>query len=332
MSYQQIAKLYLRGSLCNDKLKNLPQESQQEIEDIIELVSTDPLLQQCQKEFCLALSRTIKNEYLDLDVGKQDFRIAVMRAAIAAKVGYGKKAPAPETFTNPIQRKKWYQNWVFNYLRQILRENKIATKKISTKTNKVLEDALLSKIQSLLITIKPILIEDISNGYKLIFNTFLIPPEALEEIHALKDDYKENMCININNNYVELFRTGDVVFEVVEETKNMSIKEHSFDADKNEEPNRDNIESTANKFLPEKENYVEKSEMFLKLDERLPDIAKPILNIFIDEVRPQEYIDKYGPGQPKIAHISEFLCVSPREVKKSLGIIKLHLKVLQLGY
>ena len=121
----QVAKMYLRGSLCNKVMKGLSEDERQEIEDIITQVVGDPLLQQCRQGFKNALAGTIKNEYADLDVGEADYHIAIMRAAVAAKHGWGENKPAPAALNDPIQRKKFFQTWAFNYLRQILRENKI---------------------------------------------------------------------------------------------------------------------------------------------------------------------------------------------------------------
>ena len=121
MSHQQIAKMYLRGTLCTQKLKNLSVEDRNEIEGTIETVIQDPLLQRCQAQFCNVLAHTIQNEYHDKQTALVDYGIAIMRAAVAAKFHENGKI----INSDPIQRKKWYQNWAFNYMKQILRENKL---------------------------------------------------------------------------------------------------------------------------------------------------------------------------------------------------------------
>ena len=93
MAFNQLAKLYLRGSLCTKTMRGLTDEQKEEIDKIVQLVTKDPNLQQCRVEFCNALGRTIKNEYHDPKVGEQDFQIAASRAAIAAIYGYSKKPP-----------------------------------------------------------------------------------------------------------------------------------------------------------------------------------------------------------------------------------------------
>ena len=66
---QQLPKLFLRGRLCNETMVNLDEEQKKEVGDIINLVSNDPNLQNCKFEFCKALSRTIKGDYIDIDAG-----------------------------------------------------------------------------------------------------------------------------------------------------------------------------------------------------------------------------------------------------------------------
>ena len=96
----QLAKLYLRGSLVKT-IQTLSDTEREKIGDLIELIVDDPGLQNTKHEFCNALRRTISNEYADKDVGLEDYRVAIMRAVIAAKYGWGKHEPAEGVFTDP---------------------------------------------------------------------------------------------------------------------------------------------------------------------------------------------------------------------------------------
>jgi hypothetical protein len=79
-------------------------------------------------------------------------------------------------------------------------------------------------------------------------------------------------------------------------------------------------------------DVVETSETLLRIKDRIPREAYPILVIYIEETRPQEYIDKYGVGTPRASHIAEFLLMSLKEVKRLLGIIKMQCLAAELGF
>jgi hypothetical protein len=77
---------------------------------------------------------------------------------------------------------------------------------------------------------------------------------------------------------------------------------------------------------------MEVSETFQKLRERIPQTAQPILEIYIEDSRPDQYVEKFGSGSPKIAHIAQFLGMSVREVKKLVALIRIQMMILNLGY
>lgn len=323
MSYQQIAKLCLRGSLVNVTLKNLDETSRAEINEIIQIVEEDPNLQQCKKEFCNALARTIKNEYTDTDVGKQDFRVAVMRAAVQAQL----EADKENINKDPIQRKKWYQTWVFNYLRQVLRENKIPSLKKMIKEKVEIEEHILNLILAEIGTKH--IVEPIQDGFIIKNNTLMIPKVILDNISNIRNKYFNQVEILVSLREIRITRQCQPT--IVQTTKKQitSLKEHSLDTE--EESLRHSIEVKATGTRME-DLPMEATETVTKLWERVPTQAHPILNIYIEEQRPDEYTEKYGIGSPKIAHIAEFLGASPREIRKWVRLIRIHMTVLVLGY
>jgi hypothetical protein len=324
MSYQQIAKLCLRGSLVNVTLKNLDEKSREEINEIIQIVEDDPNLQQCKKEFCNALARTIKNEYTDIDVGKQDFRIAVMRAAVQAQL----EADKENINTDPVQRKKWYQIWVFNYLRQILRENKIPSIKKIVQEKVEIEEHILNLILNE-IGNKHI-VEPIQDGFIIKNNTLMIPKVILGNISNIKNKYFNQVEIIVSLREIRITRKCQPITVQTTKKQITSLKEHSLNTE--EESLRHSIEIKATGTLNTEDLPMEAAETVTKLWERVPTQAHPILNIFIEDQRPDEYTQKYGIGSPKIAHIAEFLGASPREVRKWVQLIRIHMTVLTLGY
>ena len=324
MSFQQIAKLYLRGSVFSQKLKNLPKEEIEYLSGIIEKLIEDPVLQHCKIEFCRALSVTIKNEYLDQDVGLQDYYIALMRATISTYMKCGKAFDIDPTLTlqkildDPIQRKKWYQTWIFNYLKQILRENKISTISINSHNSNTIDQLLLTQISSIL-SRKHISHTIIRNTIK--YDNITI--EDRNEISKLIEEYlSRGVIVIFDQNHITVApcEISEDRMEVV------SVREYSFN----------NQDEEVRNYLQSKVPYTGGNEMeneiIDKLKERVPDYAQPILKIYLENERPDDYVNKYGEGRPRAAHISEYLQIPIKEVKRIIDMIKIHLMVLQLGY
>lgn len=284
------------------------------------MVLDDPNLRQCKREFCMALSRTIKNEYSDLDAGLGDYMIAIMRAAVAGKYGYGTKAPIHKDFLNdPKQRKKWFQTWAFNYLRQILTENKIATTKVIHTSiipvDKIIVNKLLSKNAK-------ISVKKIDNGYEITDSD----KSTEDEITDLNNMYFNKCSVEINGPKITI-RNKHNDHDVTSEYKSTSIKEHSFDI---EEDDYDVANHPKTFRLGGRE--MAEAETITTLRNRIPEDAKPILDIYLEDIRPDHFIQKYGDGKPKAVHIAEYLGLSLKEVKKIIKIIKIHLMILSLGY
>ena len=349
----QVAKLYLRGSLCNQTLKGLNEQERTEIEEIINKIMVDPDLQQCRIEFCNALAWTIRNEYEDRSFGEQDYRVAIMKAAVAAIHGYAGKPPALEAITDPKQRKKWFQTWAFNYLRQILRENKLPTlKRIRTITlpadqaaTHEIKQSVLKVIkmqhdhrhkQSLKRMLERAEVKTQKGGFLFLLDHWSFPIELVYEIKELSIKYlKHSIRISQVANGIEVKRSRKKPEKLtlsfkVEELVRMT----SFDAepkDGGDDGHRDRLETTAMRRRPTGENVMEETESINTLRDRVPDDARPVLQIYVEDSRPDDYIEQYGNSRPRISHVAKYLNKSPREVKRLLSIIQCHCLALGIG-
>jgi hypothetical protein len=350
VAFQQIARLYLRGALCNKILKGLKPHERIELEEIIETVMKDPNLQQCRREFCNALARTIKNEYQDKEIGEQDLRIAIMRAAVAARFG---DKPAISALTDPIQRKKWFQTWVFNYLRQILRENKIPCnrryKRVKVRADAaavvgicdILENLCDSQLdigykRSLRRLYEFLEIKETDTGYILRFDHWAYPIEFISLITDLSNNFKQhNISISYKVDGIIIHGESDdlPLLEVTQHTSEF-VKAVSFDATTNDgnETFKDNLEMEATRMRNDNSTMImEQNDVISKLRGSVPQEAKPILDILMEEMRPEDYINKFGESQPKIAHMAEYLNISSKEVKRLKEVIKTHCLALGVG-
>lgn len=349
MSYQQIAKLYLRGSLCNKTLKGLSEKDRNDLDNIINIVFNDPNLQHCRKEFCNALRRTIKNEYVNQDVGEQDYRIAIMKAAVAAAHGWAGKEPALHAIHDPIQRKKWFQTWIFNYLRQILRENKLPIIKSTKNVNLPADEAAIHAIKSLIeshisqehnyeakrnlkIIYQKLTIYQRTNESKIFYEYSTLPIQFnhdIEELNSMYLNFGVRITCEADGIVVKCDAEEPPLVEV-SMRNDTHVKACCFDADNEDQGHRrDQLEMSV---MTKNPNTAESEELLQKLKERLPADAGPILEIYDEDRRPEAFINKFGQGTPKITHIATFLNKSPKEVKRLLGIVKIQCMALRLGY
>jgi len=149
--------------------------------------------------------------------------------------------------------------------------------------------------------------------------------ELLDEIRQL---YFNKVEVIISDKEIMIKRIGDPYYVMDSSSKeSLLVREHSFDQDDGESDSRDVLEAKVTR----KEKPME-SDVIDRLKERIPEHALPVLNIYLEDNRPEQYIKKYGEGRPKIAHVSEFLGWSPKEVKKALSIIKINFMIVDLGY
>ena len=171
-----------------------------EIEEIINMVSDDPQLQACKIQFKNALRNTIKSDYKsDPSTAEQEFLVAVWRAATAAKCGWGKHPASQQTITYKIQRKKFFKTWIFNYLRQILQENKPSIQKIDVYENISTYENAKNEIL-LSIDGHQRIIKEYSYGQcELEINTNMLTTSIITKINHLSDFYLDkNISIAIS--------------------------------------------------------------------------------------------------------------------------------------
>jgi len=78
----QLARLYLRGNLMHITAKGLSKKSLDQVQRLIVQASKCPLLHNPLSEFCMALARTIGNEYRNYEYGLQDAQVTFWRAGV----------------------------------------------------------------------------------------------------------------------------------------------------------------------------------------------------------------------------------------------------------
>lgn len=323
----QLAKLFLRGSIKN-KIKELSQSEREEIDCIIDDVSKDPSIQPAKIEFCNALRRTISNEYQDTNVAMSEFYIALMKAAIAAKFGYGSKEPNDHILQDPIQKRKWFKNWIFEFLRQILRENKIPSIKNRYKINLPAEQAAINDIiniisespkycdqkskKTLTEEIKNIKITHNKNQYNIYLNHWLLPLNIVDRLQEITQKYlKHNVSISSHLDKITVGVQGMTATMTVEQVQTKPIKH----IDIHEKPH-----DKLSKFNNGQYDFIE-SDTIRAVRKWLPDDAETILMIIVNP--PDDYYELYGTKACK-SYISKYMDKKPSEVQRLINIIKWH--------
>jgi len=144
---RQVAKLFLRGKRYNETLKNLSLEDRERLDLLIQRVFGMPEMQKCKSIFCRQLAATIKNEYCDPEVAQNEFLIAIMRAGVTILF----HQPVKEAvLSDPIQVRKIFTYWAFNYLKQIIRENVIPSVAVVERKKMHGEEVVLEEVKKML--------------------------------------------------------------------------------------------------------------------------------------------------------------------------------------
>lgn len=364
----QLARLFLRGSLMNDTAKQLSKDEMKEVNALMKDAWEDPNIQGQKMEFCMALGRTIGNEYKDLDVGKQDCQITFWKAAImvlfhesrqctnnscqkhfvttknkidkCTVCGYDlvlKWSPKPQIANDPIKRKKFFQSVMFNYLRQILRENKPPAIKETRTEEGLASDIAVKAIISILHSIKNYQteVEMIDIDHNVIrCETGLLPLKILQKVVDIKHEFETHgVQIQLDWNAINVVSVleipSTVSFQIVEKTyaKYTSLDSGSTNDD-TESSHRDHCEHKAQIIHaePDMSNY---NEDMIVLRQRLSSDAQKLFDIIIDT--PLDYIERFGTDKLHRANLAEYLGKDIKEIDALRETIKVHCLALNIG-
>lgn len=307
----QMPKLFLRGSFVNVTIKNLTEDQRKEVSECVDKIKDDPLLKPTRYQFKSALRNTIKGDYYDDAAADQEYFVAIWKAVVAAKYGWGNNEPSQETITNPIQRKKFFQSWVFNYLRQILNENKRSyTYNKSLVVKPIFE---ISKIEiTNLLTKKFKILKDDSNLFMVECDLLLLPHRKIDQLLKYRSEYfNKKIDIIIENNSITIHDLGSKGHGMVEINTptliNVASTSRTVDDGGVPEPsiNTDGFSDP---------DTIE--EMF----DNLSSDAQKVLSIILDP--PKEYLDQYG-SKPIKRYIQEYLKLTSKQVKDIWSELKI---------
>lgn len=357
----QLAKLFLRGSLMNETAKRLTKDQVLKVEALAKEVFNDPALASQRLEFCAALGRTIGNEYKDYEVGKQDAMISFWKAALlvlyheskqckncrkhyittnqaVTKCACGgellvKWSPKPQIAIDPIKRKKFFQSVMFNYLKQILRENKPPTITEEHTEEGPAPDVAVGIISSRLEKAKISLeVEDVDDNHQVIHvETGLIPLKTLKQIHELRDDLEEHgVQIHFSWQSISIVSALDVPPTISRKIiDKMFAKFTSWDdgGDDDKSSHRYACEFRVTK-TSNKDGDLEDETMEV-IRGRLPDLAQKYFDLIIDT--PSDYVTRFGTDKIYKSYVAQYLGIKPEQVEDLKQTIKLNCMAVGVG-
>lgn len=302
----QMPQLFLRGKFVNVTIKNLTEEQQYIVEDIVKMVKDDPLLQPTRYQFKNALKYTIKGDYNDDEAADQEYQIALWKAAVAAKYGWGDHGPSEETITDKHQRKKFFQTWVFNYLRQILHENKRSYFHHTSIVPKPTYEAAKEELLKLLGKIGKIHTDNPGKYCIIAGSLFLLSSAKINELFQLKQKYfTKKVKIEIFDNQVKVTDLGSIGHEMIEVSVPTLIGVKSTSPSNDDE---DRIPEVADLNSSGFNN----PDAIEVMHDSLSDEAQKVMRIMVNP--PDDYVEKYGE-KPVKRYIQEYLKLSPKQVK-----------------
>jgi hypothetical protein len=330
----QIARLYLRGSICNVTMRSLSPEQRKKVGDVLEQVLQDPLLQPARQAFITALANTIGNEYKDPSFAMQEVAMAVWRATVSAL--YHK--PMPEVIENPKQRKKFYQEWIFNSLRQILNENKPArvrsTQTVTGLNTELAKQMILNFLGDYNVFIGGIVQK--SNRYVIInAEVMRLPATALPKLwkihrflrrYGLKLLYFGKQC---NSVHIIADQVKIVEAQMPLTTNIKMVSFESGDQSDNSDGVRYKLEYklACTKGIAA-EDHQKFDDSIRVMRTNLPTDAQQALDIMVSP--PPEYVEKHGDDLCQ-STIGRFLKKTPKEIAKIFELLRAQCLAMRLG-
>lgn len=350
----QLARLYLRGSLMNETAKLLSKTELLQAETLIKEAWEDPQLQSQKMEFAMALGRTIGNDYKDVEAGKQDALIAFWKAALMVLFHESKQCkkcrkhhvttrrkvdkcecggelvlkwgPKPQIASDPLKRKKFFQTIMFNYLKQILRENKPAAISETKIEEGPAPDVALKVITARIDKLKNVTysIEQMDDGHNIMsVETGLIPIKTLKQIHDLREELEPHgVQISLDWDTISIRCALEIPPTVsCKIVDKMYAKFTSLDSGSDDEHSpgfRYHCEFRAAKNEPQDNS--EHSETIKTIRARLPDDAQRYFDLIINT--PQDYIEKFGTDKIYKSYAAQYLGIKPEQVEECKRNIK----------
>lgn len=312
---RQMPEMYIRGALAN-LMENLTHKQQTEVEERLCELIDNPKLEKCKNAFCRALSNTIKSDYVEYEVAFNDYMIALFRGIVY--ILYYK--PNKEIFDDPIQTSKFFKTFVFQYLRQILNENKIPFTDVTETYNGLAHNVANRHICHILsennIEFTSEMINE--NEHLIVGNIGIIDMKTAKKLGSLITSYhKMGVEMKINKDMILISGHNPTNMEITLKRKS-KLKTSALDVMIDDESMKYQIEYD---ILRSPKNEQTKPEDLHEFRMMLPQKIVEIYDLITNT--PDDFIKEYGEMVSKNT-MSRYLNVSINEINDRMTALKHH--------
>ena len=272
---RQMPELYLRGAIFNETMKNLTPQQMEEVEEKIEVLLKTPSLTKSREKFCHTLANTIGADYReDKNAAMQEYILALLRAVLYILF----YKPNRQVFDDPVQTRKLVSQITYNYMKQILNENKIPK---SVREKHVEGDPYMVAKEEIINILKKDGVEckqkhhRSEDGYIIEGDIGVISLKTATRIGKLKAKYaKIGVSINADLDRIEILKEWSAPIAKVKIRSTDRIKVVHFENEPNEENEdkkggRDSLEYRISSLNKEPESKFDPATMRKILPEHL---------------------------------------------------------------
>lgn len=348
----QLAKLYVRGSLVNKTAKNLTPEQKSEVERLMEIAWDDPELDSAKIEFCSILRRTIGNEYADREFALAEIWITFWRTAVNVLFHAPARGATEEDdkkyqdwvarkeaiTTNPIARKKYFKTYLYQYMRQILNENKIQMRQVIKNISGLATDVALELIQFYIKNSGAKKIDFNVDNNKINCEVNLLPMKTMKKICTIRDEFVDyDAFVEIYDSYIVVNPGEDVKFinkklKDKERAKFNSMSGFADDDSKNSFQQHCEFQAV-NRMEVDVDNMLVQDQINALTERLTPETVK-VFELMVNP--PKEFLDEFYPRRkkevrPRETHIAQWLGISKNIVTKHVEIIRRQATALDIG-
>lgn len=252
---------------------------------------------------------------------------------------------AEEIINCPKQLKRFFGEFVWNYFRQQIKENKRKEDKKPIQISGPADEMIVEEIISLCTRLKIWYSIDTSKQktyipsggkYTIKLYGLLTPPEFSIELAAISQTAREyGIIIDIDHNQIEVFvhPNPPTIAVTVIKPEHISVIDNQLTTSDDGESTGFTVNQISYRTLGAErmdlENHVfstDMNEASTRTRGSLPDgNCKYIYDIYC-QIGPlyERFSEEYGDGIPKINHVAAFLGITPRAVKQFRETIKIH--------
>ena len=253
------------------------------------------------------------------------------KSCIIANKGEPKVKEPEKVLEDPEQIAKWFGEFVWNYFRQIIKENKIITHgkekvTIAGPADEVAVESVLSLLRDHKIKYnfcRGIMPE---NGkFRIDFPVNSTPPEVTAQYCTLMGHLRKHgvrFSHDSHNVVIDCLYDAPTIEAPISRSENVVVA-NNFPQDEGEDLM--NLVTYKSREI-NSESDVERADLFSKIREDLTEPARPVFDILTQSGDLYiQFSNEYGTAMPKQIHMARFLDYSIRQVQSVMTEIRIKL-------